>query len=63
MREEELVFIVNPVIEQYKVRYILGTNKDAAAIFMELCSRRIYINGFIDDENAGILFFINRFLL
>lgn len=57
MREEELVFIVNPVIEQYKVRYILGTNKDAAAIFMELCSRRIYINGFIDDENAGILFF------
>lgn len=57
MTQIEPVFVVNPIINQYKKKYILGVDSNAAAIFKELCTRRIYIDGFIDDKNAGIYFF------
>lgn len=57
MQDSKQVFIENPLIWKYEKRYILGTNENAAALFIELCTRRIYIQGFIDDQNAGILFF------
>lgn len=60
-RENEIIaeqfFILNPIIKQYQKKYVLGTNKDAKSIFQELCTRRIHIDGFIDSQNEGMLFF------
>ena len=57
METAEQFFVLNPTIEQCKKRYILGTDKKAKKIFQELCTRRIYIDGFIDDQNAGMIYF------
>lgn len=57
MDQSEGALVLNPVITQYKKRYIFGVDGNAAAIFMELCTRHIYIDGFVDDANAGIHFF------
>ena len=57
MQDLEQMFIKNPLIWKYKKRYILGTDENAAAIFTELCTRRVYVHGFIDNQNAGIRFF------
>lgn len=57
MTEISEVFILNPILKKYEKRYILGTDENAAKLFMELCTRRIYIDGFVDDQNAGITFF------
>lgn len=57
MKQAEQLMVVNPMIEQYRKRYIFGTDNNAARIFTELCTRRIYIDGFIDDQNDGIYFF------
>lgn len=53
----ERFFVLNPAIEEYKKIYIFGIDKAATDIFQELCTRRIYIDGFIDDQNAGMLYF------
>lgn len=52
-----VIMMVNLMIKRYDKVYIQGTDQDAAVIFMELCTRRIYVDGFIDDNDAGILFF------
>ena len=57
MQDSGQMFIEDPLIWKYKKRYILGTDEFAAAIFIELCTRRVYVHGFIDDQNAGIHFF------
>lgn len=57
MQDSEQMFAENSLIWKYKKRYILGIDENAAAIFMELCTRRVYVHGFIDDQNAGIHFF------
>lgn len=51
------MFTENSLIWKYKKRYILGTDENAAVIFIELCTRRVYVHGFIDDQNVGIRFF------
>lgn len=51
------VFIPNPIIEKAEKKYILGIDNCAEVIFKELCSQRIHIDGFIDDQNAGMLFY------
>lgn len=55
--ETKSVFLLNPCIKESKKIYIWGTDRDAAELFMDLCTRRVYINGFIDNQNVGILFF------
>lgn len=50
-------FDIKHMLLRYEKRYISGTDKDAAALFMELCMRGVYIHGFIDNQNAGIRFF------
>lgn len=57
MQDLGQMFIEDSLIWKYKKRYILGTGENAAALFTELCTRRVYVQGFIDDQNAGILFF------
>lgn len=57
MQCSERIFTEELLIGKYKKRYILGTGENAAAIFTELCTRRVYVHGFIDDLNAGIRFF------
>lgn len=60
MAELDPDFNIEHIMSGYEKRYILGTDRDAVAIFIELCSREIYIHGFVDDQNAGILFFHKR---
>lgn len=48
---------IKNMLLRYEKRYISGTDKHAAALFMELCMRGIYIHGFVDNQNAGIHFF------
>lgn len=57
MRALEQVFVVNPVIWDYKKLYIAGTDEFAASVYMELCTRRVYVHGFIDSQSGGISFF------
>lgn len=57
MKEAELVFVLNPAVRTCKKRYILGTDTDAEKLFQELCTRRVYVDGFIDNTMAGTSFF------
>ena len=50
-------FDIKHMLLRYEKRYISGTDRDAAALFMELCMKGVYIHGFIDNLNAGIHFF------
>lgn len=44
------LWIINPVILNYKKRYIYGTNLKSSRIFFMFLSERIGIDGFIDEE-------------
>lgn len=57
MNSAEPVWVLNPVISQYEKKYIWKLNSQSMKIFKELCSRRIHIDGFVDEEKAGISFF------
>lgn len=52
------VLEINPLIKEYKKKYIWGVeDENAIKIFIELCERQFRIDGFIDEENAGIRLF------
>lgn len=57
MNMSEAVWVLNPKVSQYEKKYIWGLGSQSIKIFTELCSRRIYINGFVDEKWAGISFF------
>lgn len=52
------LFIINTEIEQYPKKYIWGTDKQAFLILTELINHRIYVDGFIgENEEAGMMLF------
>lgn len=50
---QPLPVLVNPVIFLYSRRYIVGTDENSLKLFLQLCSMRVYVDGFIDDELKG----------
>lgn len=48
-----LPVLVNPIVFAYPTRYIIGTNENSLKLFLLLCSMRVYVDGFIDDELKG----------
>lgn len=57
MQAAEQAIVFNPLISQYEKRYILDINSDSVKLFKECCTRRIHIDGFVDEKKKGITFF------
>lgn len=47
------LLVINPMAEEYSKKYIIGTDEHSLKLFFKLCSLRIYIDGFIDNELQG----------
>ena len=45
--------LINPIIFTYPRRYIVGTDENSLKLFLQLCSMRVYVDGFIDDVLKG----------
>lgn len=50
---QPLPVLVNPVIFTYPTRYIIGTDENSLKLFLQLCSMRVYVDGFIDEDLKG----------
>lgn len=53
----EGIFCINPIIKKYEKRYILGTSSTQLELFVQLLNKRIHIEGFVSEEECGILLF------
>lgn len=54
----EPLFVINTEIERYPKKYIWGTDKQAFLLLTELTNHRIYVDGFIgENEEAGMMLF------
>ena len=52
---------INPVADNYSKKYIWGgVNLNSIKLFFKLCNMRIYINGFVDNELAGMTIYHKR---
>ena len=49
----EKLFCINPIVLQYEKRYIEGTGQESLKLFCTLINLGIYIDGFIEEKEAG----------
>lgn len=47
------VWGINPMVFEYEKRYVYGTDLESSKIFFKLLSKRVRIDGFIDEELKG----------
>lgn len=53
-------FVINPALKETVKLYIYGTDRDSARLFFHLCSLRIFVEGFVDDNTQNIKTFFHK---
>lgn len=57
MKIIEGMFCINPIIEKYEKRYIFGISSEQVKLFVQLLNKRIHIDGFVSEDDCGIILF------